>query len=338
MAFADIICLDQIANKKNMIPFRLAFLTCTTFYQVIASLMENRKSPPGQLINIDGYNLHYYIMGEGSPTVILDHSLGGIEGYLLIQEIAKLTRVCIYDRSGYGWSDINPHPRNSEQIILEMNSFLTKAKIDPPYILVGNSFGSYNVRLYAHRYPEKVVGMILTDALHEVGMLKMPLLVKGLKLFFMSGFLMSILGSTLGIIRLLRKVGFFELIKPKLRKLDNSSLNLIKQSFCRPKHWLTMFREMVNLNKSGYQLQNANNFKTLPIVLITAKSFFKPSLFTFILPIKTIDKLRKKMHHKIMNLSNNCIQLQADKSSHFVWIDQPEIIVKAIKIIISKLI
>ena len=31
----------------------------------------------------------------------------------------------------------------------ELNLLLTKADIQPPYILVGNSFGSYNVRLYA---------------------------------------------------------------------------------------------------------------------------------------------------------------------------------------------
>ena len=79
-------------------------------------VMSDRQSPPGRLIDVGGYHLHLQVMGEASPTVVLDHSLGGIEGYLLIQEIAKLSRVCIYDRAGYSWSEQSPQPRTSEQI------------------------------------------------------------------------------------------------------------------------------------------------------------------------------------------------------------------------------
>ena len=50
------------------------------------------------------------------PTVILDHSLPGIEGYLLIENITRIPRVCICDRPGYGWSNRNPHQRSSEQV------------------------------------------------------------------------------------------------------------------------------------------------------------------------------------------------------------------------------
>lgn len=43
-----------------------------------------------------------------------------------------------------------------------------------PYLLVGDSLGSYHMRLYAHRYPEKVAGLVLTDGLHEAEMLRIP--------------------------------------------------------------------------------------------------------------------------------------------------------------------
>lgn len=319
-----------------MIPIRLLLLIITTAYQAIASWTEDLQSPPGKLIDVGGYKLHMCVMGEGSPTVVLEHSLGGIEGYLLIQEIAKMTRVCIYDRAGYGWSDRSSKPRTSEQIVSELDNLLTQAGIDPPYLLVGNSFGSYNVRLYAHRFPEKVVGMVLTDGLHEVGMLQMPLELQALKLFFMSGFVMSTLGSTLGIIRLLKKIGIFELLKPELRQLEPGVLNSVKRSFCRPKHWLTMLREMHGLDASGYQLQAANHFDTLPIVLITASSFFIPSIWTVCVPIQAANKLRKKMHSEILKLSTDCIQIPAASSGHFVWIDRPDAILEAIEMILSK--
>ena len=101
------------------------------------------------------------------------------------EEIAKTTRVCIYDRAGYGWSEPSPNSRTSKQIVKELDAMLTKAEIAPPYILVGNSFGSYNVRLYASQFPEKVAGIVLTDGLHEAAMLNMSLTLKLLQLFFM---------------------------------------------------------------------------------------------------------------------------------------------------------
>jgi pimeloyl-ACP methyl ester carboxylesterase len=185
-------------------------LTITTLYQAIASWLEDRQSPPGKLIDVGSFRLHLYSAGDSGPTIVLDHSLGGVEGYFLIEELAKLGRVCIYDRAGYGWSDHSPHSRSSAQIVKELDTLLTQAEIDPPYILVGDSFGSCNVRLYAHQFPEKVAGLVLTDALHETGMLRMSVQLKALKLFFISGFFMSVLGSALGIIRLLRVLRVFE--------------------------------------------------------------------------------------------------------------------------------
>ncbi len=311
-------------------------LIATTIYQTIATWMEDKKSPPGQLIDVGGYKLHLYTMGESLPTVVLDHSLGGIEGYLLIEDIAKIARVCIYDRPGYGWSEKSPHPRSSENIVNELDTLLNNAGIEPPYILVGDSFGSYNVRLFAHKYPEKVVGMVLTDGLHEAGMLNMPLSLKLLQLFFASGFMMSTLGSILGIIRLLKTIEAFEFIKPELRRFSQHSLNPIKRSFCRVKHWITMIQEILNLDISSRQVSKADQFSALPIVSIKADSFFKPSIWTFALPLKAANQLREQMHAELLKLSNDCIQLEAPKSDHFVWVDSPEVILNAIKIILNK--
>lgn len=318
------------------ISIRIILLVATTLYQAIACWLENRNPPPGQLFDVGGYRLHLYVAGEARPTIILDHSLGGIEGYLLVEELAKLARVCIYDRAGYGWSDHSPHPRTSSQIVAELDTLLIQAKIEPPYILVGNSFGSYNVRLYAHRFPEKVIGMVLTDGLHETGMLKMSISLQALKLFFISGFVMSTLGSMFGIIRLLKLCGVFELLKPELLQFSHDSLNSVKRSFCRSKHWITMSREMLNLDHSARQVSTSSALGTMPIVSIKANSFFKPSLWTVFIPLRGANQLREKMHIKLCNLSTNCLQIQASRSGHFVWIDQPDIIVDAVKIVFKK--
>jgi pimeloyl-ACP methyl ester carboxylesterase len=316
----------------------LLFILATTSYHFIATWIETRKDkPPGQLIDIRGYKLHLYSLGKGAITVVIDHSLGGIDGYFLIGQIAKTTRVCIYDRAGYGWSEQSPKPRCSGQIVKELDTLLTLGGIEPPYILVGDSFGSYNVRLYAQQFPEKVVGMVLTDGLHEEAMLKMSPILWVLRLFFMSGFAISTLGSVLGIVRLLGLLEVFELLKKELRNFPEQTLKIVKRSFYRHPHWITMWREMWNLDVSANQVLQANHFGTMPIINIKANTFFHRSILNFYMPVKVADKLRDRMHGELLKLSTDCTQLQAKKSSHFVWVDQPEIIVEAIQTILQKL-
>lgn len=107
--------------------------------------------------------------GKGDPTVILD-SGGGVPavGWIKVQpEVAKFARVCSYDRAGYGWSEPGPLPRTSLQIARELNALLAAAGEPGPYVLVGHSFGGFNIRVYTGLYPRDVVGLVLVDASHE---------------------------------------------------------------------------------------------------------------------------------------------------------------------------
>lgn len=327
----------MISTLFALFNWKLFFLLGITAYHTIASRQEKLYTKPlGKLIDVEGHQLHLYCAGEGNTTIVLDHSLGGIEGYLLVEELAKLTRVCIYDRAGYGWSQSNWKPRTSEQIVKELHSLLIKAEIKPPYILVGNSFGTYNMRLYAHHFREEVVGMVLTDGLHEKFMLAMPISLQILKLFFSISFAIASLGATLGIVRFLGILGTFEIIKKELRQFSPTSLKIVKTSFYSAKHWLTMFREMWSLNTSSYQVQKAKDFGMIPIINIKANTFLKPSLGRLYFSIQSADKLRNKMHSNLLLLSTDCQQLLAEKSGHFVWIDQREIILQAVTQLLQK--
>jgi hypothetical protein len=81
--------------------------------------------------------------------------------------LATKTRVCACDRAGYGWSDPGPQPRTPSQITEELHALLIKAGVQGAYVLVGHSAAGKQVRLYVHRYPHDVVGMVLLDAGHE---------------------------------------------------------------------------------------------------------------------------------------------------------------------------
>ena len=154
---------------------------------------------------------------------------------------------------------------------------------------------------------------------------------------FFSGFIISIFGATLGLIRLLGNLKVFESIKPQLTKFNRRDLILVKQSFYRPKHWLTMAREIWNLEISASEVQKADNLGDIPLISIKAKTFFNPSIFRFFLPLKDVEKIRNTIHEELLKLSSNSSQTFANNSDHFVWIDEPNIIISAIEKLVNKL-
>jgi pimeloyl-ACP methyl ester carboxylesterase len=147
--------------------FLLVLAITGMIYQTAATESDQRKYPaPGELVNVGGYKMHIYCMGEGSPTIILDHVGGGssMDWALIQPKLAEQTRVCAYDRAGFGWSDYNPAPRTLEQQVNELHGLLEGANEKGPYIFVGHSYGARVGRVFAARYPEAVVGMVLMDA------------------------------------------------------------------------------------------------------------------------------------------------------------------------------
>jgi len=120
-------------------------------------------------VDIGGYLLKINCTGNGSPTVILEAGLGdvSIEWSRAQQEIAKFARVCSYDRAGYASSDAGPMPRTSVQIAKELRTLLQNARKAPPYLLVGHSFGGYNVRVFNGNYPGEVTRILLVDSTQE---------------------------------------------------------------------------------------------------------------------------------------------------------------------------
>ncbi len=139
-------------------------------YEVIENRLDARRFPEnGRLVNVGGYRLMLNCRGEGSPRVILEAGWGdvSIEWRAVQPEIAKFARVCSYDRAGYGGSDPGRMPRTSLQIATELHTLLKNAGEKPPYILVGSSFGGYNVRVFNGLYPNEVVGIVLADATQE---------------------------------------------------------------------------------------------------------------------------------------------------------------------------
>lgn len=125
-----------------------------------------------QIVDLGGRRLYIKCSGEaraGMPVVVMDAGMGSTSDVWSLVEpnVSQFARVCSYDRAGMGKSDRGPQRRTSQDVVNDLHNLLAKAGLNPPYVLVGHSFGGMNARLYASQYPKEVVGIVLVDSTHE---------------------------------------------------------------------------------------------------------------------------------------------------------------------------
>lgn len=131
---------------------------------------------PGSFYNVEGRQMRLYCTGDGSPAIVIETGLGSTStGWLLVQEkLSALTRVCTYDRSGLGWSEPRPRPRDAEAIERQLHALLDLGGVQRPIVLVGHSAGGLYNREYAREFPAEVAALVFVDSATPEQMDELP--------------------------------------------------------------------------------------------------------------------------------------------------------------------
>jgi pimeloyl-ACP methyl ester carboxylesterase len=132
----------------------------------VHALEPSDLAPVGEFANLETHRLYFDCRGEGSPRVLFDYGIAGaaVEWQEIQRSLATDTTVCVYDRAGYGWSDPGPSPRTATQAAAEIAALAAAEGWQEPLLLVGHSFGGFDVRLFAARNPAAVAGLVLLDS------------------------------------------------------------------------------------------------------------------------------------------------------------------------------
>lgn len=142
-----------------------------TVYQHFGSLRDRRiYTDHGRWVNIGrGCRLYLFEDGKGEATVLFESGIGATHlNWRGIQDpIATLAQTITYDRAGLGWSSPCRTPRTPCNVATELHQMLEAAGMRPPYVLVGHSFGGLVMRRYALLYPEEVTGVVLVDPMRS---------------------------------------------------------------------------------------------------------------------------------------------------------------------------
>jgi pimeloyl-ACP methyl ester carboxylesterase len=294
-------------------------------YQTVATSVDAHRLPePGRLVDIGGFRLQLNCTGKGSPTVILESGLGDV----LIQwervqpEIAKFSRVCSYDRAGYGGSDSGPIPRTSAQIAEDLHTLLQKAGEKPPYLLVGHSFGGYNVRVFNGRYPDSVAGIMLVDSTQEDQYELLPKAWNAIGAAMLERYQSQARWApvfiNLGVARLMLR----------LRGIQGS--HLILQS----KYLKTRASELEAIQISAEQARAAGNISEKPLVVLTAGKNSDPVLRSGLSERDLEDYQRTWVYDlqmRLARLSKRGKRILVPDAGHDIPSERPDAIVNAVR-------
>ena len=255
---------------------------------------QTRPAPLGELVDVSGYRVHLYCTGQGSPTVLV---VGGFSmDWALVQpEIAKFTRVCVYDVAGTAWSDAAP-VGTCKQRVEEMH----RLGVAGPVVLVGLSVGGQVARYYADQYPREVSGMVLVDHAFTPKVTKKPATDPSAPvLIFQTPIAFTV-----------EDASDFKKLPVKMQELHR---------------WAEVREPRVDhsiaSDDCAVQLSGRGSLGALPLAVVSTGNEAPGYV---------------ELQRELLALSTRSKQFRAERSFHSVEIDQPEVVIEAIRWVVDR--
>ncbi len=230
---------------------------------------------------------------------------------------AKFAKVCTYDVSGTAWSDASPSlppssPLTCSDRVDEVHKLLASAKIEGPYVLVGLSVGALVARLYASLYPAEVAGMVIVDhAFIEVGTRPPP--VRSSVPPVTNADSPPVLIYKTPIVLTVEDTSNFSKLPERDQQLHRWADSL-KPALPTVETAEDCLSQLARTEQPSHPLGGA------PLVVVSTGNDL-PNY--------------KKLQTQLLSLSTRSKHLIADRSFHSVEIDQPEVVVDAIRQVID---
>ena len=292
-----------------------AGLVASLMLTVVPAGTRAEDAPPGRLVEVGSHRMHLYCTGHGHPAVILDAGLGGstADWSLLQPLVSRYTTVCSYDRAGYGWSEASERPRSSSHIAEELHELLQRAKVKPPYILVGHSFGGFNVRVFAARHPGEVAGLVLIDASHEAQFERFE--------------------REFGVNLAPRRNGHVRLSPPRIpRAVPVALREVAMRRATRVPAMLAVRNELLNFRRSAEEVRRELRLPDVPLVVLTrGVQQWRDAPRS-----AEMERLWLELQHSLVHLTTDRDHIIAGRSGHYIHLDQPELVSAAIEQVVRR--
>ena len=285
------------------------------------------NQPPGDFYSVNGHRMHINCTGSGSPTIVLEAGLGndamtwgGVQPVL-----SSTTRVCSYDRAGFGWSDALPAPRDADHVAAELHELLLQAKVTGPIVLMGHSMAGVYMRDYVTRYPADIVGIVFEDGstpLQDDNPVMKAMDSKAPPPWALE--LLAKSAMSTGIPRLLG------MCSQSIKGFDARAAKLQAEDICHT-NVSPMFDAMDGINRSGQETVHSGPYGALPILIISED----PAQMTAV-SSTDMANVWNQMQEDLKKLSTRSRRIIAKGSSHYIHIDRADLIEKEVPLFIEQ--
>lgn len=296
--------------------------------------------PPGQLIDLGTHRLHFRSMGAG-PAVVFDAALGASSlSWTFVQpQVAQFARALAYDRAGFGWSEAGPLPRTVGRIVSELRTLLARAKVPPPFVLVGHSYGALTARLFAQRHPDEVAGLVLLDpadprdwrtpsesrrALLERGIVLCRYGERAARLHVTD--LVALLARA-GALRWARACARLvsrgrlqpadEFVLAPTGRLPREIQEMARRPWTQPKFFQALGSQIATLSESAAGIDDAPDFGGMPLAVVSSERS------------SSSEEIKRRIQLAVR--SRRGCHLIAEQSDHWIPLDRPDVVTKAVR-------
>jgi pimeloyl-ACP methyl ester carboxylesterase len=305
-------------------------------FQFSMTLRESHLyPPPGKLVDIGGLRLHINCTGAGSPAVILEAGPNdsSVIWQLVQPQISRFTRVCSYDRAGFGWSDPPNEPRSSLHIADELALLLSRDALPGPYVLVGHDFGTLDLRVFTARHRQEVAGLVFVDSVHPDIHHRPPFNVAAQS--SIANFYYRVLPWTvpLGLPRILgwcRNNFTF----PNQPKEWDKFVPEAAGQYCRLQSWRAEQAQVTDENGSFFA--NIGLLGDMPLIVLSHDpqvndfgGFFSPA------DLIKAERAWMEMQGELRTLSSRSKWIVAKGSPHWIQIHRPELVTAEVQEIVN---
>ena len=284
---------------------------------------------PGKLYNIAGYSMHLYCTGEGLPTIVLSSGLGDdFTEWAKVQPVlSRQTRVCSYDRAGFGWSQSRPGIQDANAISSQLHQLLETAAVQRPFVLVGHSIAGIYLRSYAAQYPSDLAGLVFVDGATPLQDDRIPKELLKIQQDQRRQMPWQKLLMTLGWYRL---QGLCTSVPPGFESYSA----WIKADSCIPSQMDAIENELDAERASGEETIHAGPFGNLPVLILSRDPNVLPPNWPA--PVAKANAIVwNQMQEEAKGLSSQSRRIIAKGSDHYLQNDRPDLVNREIAAIVT---
>lgn len=286
---------------------------------------------------------NYVVLGEEPVSVVVELGLGAClsEWIPTAKLIAEHFGVLLYERSGINKSEGSTNKRAPLNIANELHELLKNINHTDKIVLIAHSQGGLYSQQFCRLYPNLVKGLILLDPLSANDNTFKECL--SAKEYQQSGVDKS---GNLKLMHTLAtlKLGF--ITKMLLRKAppfyyyngyEPAEVKDILDSACKPMHSKVAYEEYEEAHVSGNveSLKSGKGFPDIPLILITHSSSmavedsiqFGNNTREF---ATKVEEIWQKIMKEYLEFSAKAVWKQAEHSTHFIHLTEPELIITAL--------